>query len=55
MLWDFSIEIDHPVEANKPDIVVLDKNTRECLIIDVACPFDTRVGGKTKERLSTRT
>ena len=41
----------HRVEANKPDIVVLDKNTRECLIIDVVCPFDTRVDCKTKEKI----
>ena len=37
--------------ANKPDIVVLGKNTTECLIIDLACPFDRRVGGKTKEKI----
>ena len=28
MLWEFSIQTDYPVGANKPDIVVLDKNTR---------------------------
>ena len=51
ILWDFSIQTDHAVDANKPDIVVLDKNSRECFIIDVACPFDTRVGCKTKEKI----
>ena len=36
MFWDFPIQTDHHVKASKPDIVVLDKNTRECLINDVA-------------------
>ena len=51
MLWDFKIQTDNPIEANKPDIVVLNKETRDCYIIDVACPFDTRIEEKTKEKL----
>ena len=35
----------------KPDIVVLDKVERKCLIIDVACLFDTRVKDKEKEKI----
>ena len=35
-LWDFKIQTDNPTEANKPDIVVLSKETRNCYIIDVA-------------------
>ena len=31
---------------NKPDIVVMDKKERKCLIIDIACPFDTRISEK---------
>ena len=49
LLWDFfKIQTDNKVEHNKPDIVVLDKINRKYLIIDVACPFDTRVKGKEK-------
>ena len=52
LLWDFfKIQTDNKVEHNKPDIVVLDKIERKCLIIDVACPFDTRVKGKEKEEI----
>ncbi len=50
ILWDFKIQTDTPIEANKPDIVVFEKTTRKCLIIDVACPFDTRVCAKEKEK-----
>ena len=38
--WDFKIQTDNEIEHNKPDIVVLDKIKRKCLVIDVACPFD---------------
>ena len=51
LLWDFKIQTDNKVEHNKPDIVVLDKIERKCLIIDVACPFDTRVKGKEEEEI----
>lgn len=39
-------KIDH----NKPDLVLLDKKGKTCYIIDVACPFDTRVEKKEKEK-----
>ena len=51
ILWDFKIQTDLPIEANKPDIVFLDKIMRKCYIIDVACPFDTRVSAKEKEKI----
>ena len=51
LLWDFKIQTDNKVEHNKPDIVVLDKTERKCLIIDVACPFDIRVKGKEKDEI----
>ena len=34
---------------NRPDIVVLEKEGRVCFIVDVACPFDTRVAEKETE------
>ena len=36
--------------TTKPDIWIVDNQTGECHIIDVACPFDTRVKGKEQER-----
>ena len=51
ILWDFSIQTDHPIEANRPDIVVLEKTSIKCLLIDIACPFDTRVANKEKEKI----
>ena len=46
ILRDFPIQTDHKLEHNKPDIVIMEKGKRICYIIDVACPFDTRVKQK---------
>ena len=36
---------------NRPDIVLLEKEGRVCFIVDVACPFDTRVAEKETEKI----
>lgn len=51
ILRDFKIQTDYQIVQNKPDIIVLGKQSRSCLIIDVVCPFDAcrlRVGNKRK-------
>ena len=53
LLSDFKIRTDNKIERKKPDIVVVDKIERKCLIIDVACPFDIRVKHKEKRKLRT--
>ena len=35
---------------NRPDIVVIDKNTHGCHIVDVACPVDSRICLKEHEK-----
>ena len=37
-------------EANKPDIVVMDKKEGKCLDIDIARPFDTRISEEKLEK-----
>ena len=51
VLWDFAIQTDHRLEHNKLDIVVHNKSKRECIIIDIACPFDTRIVEKEDEKI----
>ena len=41
ILWDFSIQTDHVIEAQRPDLVVVDKKERSCKIIDFAVPGDS--------------
>ena len=49
--WDFRIQTDHHLDHNRPHIVVLKKESRECQIIDVACPFDTRIAENEQEKI----
>ncbi|XP_069979445.1 uncharacterized protein [Penaeus vannamei] len=46
ILWDFPIQTDKTLEHNRPDITVIEKNSKKCLLIDPACPFDTRIERK---------
>ena len=48
LLWDVSIQTDKKLDHNRPDIVLVDKQSKSCLIIDVACPNDWRVESKQK-------
>ena len=52
ILWDFSIQTDHVIEARRPDLVVGDKKERiSCKIIDVAVPGDSRIENKEKDNI----
>ena len=51
VLWDFRIQTDHQIEHSRSDVVVLDKIERSCYVIDIACPFDTRVLEKEQEKM----
>ena len=39
------------IEARRPDIMVLNKETKECLIVDIAVPGDTRINTKEDEKI----
>ena len=46
-------DCDRHLDYNRPDIVVMEKEGRVCyIIVDVACPFDTRVAEKEREKIS---
>ena len=51
LLWDFSIQTETRIDHKKPDIMLKNKKEKTCQIIDVACPFDTRVKQKEEEKL----
>ena len=48
ILWDFTIQTEKKLGYNKPDLVILNKKEKTTHIVDVGCPFDTRV--KVRER-----
>ena len=52
LLWGLiKIQTDNKIEHNNPNIMVLYKIERKWLIIYVACPSDTRVKDKEKEKV----
>ena len=51
ILWDFSIETDHAIEARRPEMIVEDRRNRQCKIIDFAVPYDNRVDNKEAEKI----
>ena len=55
ILWDFSIQTDHQIDHNKPDIVYLNKTSKEALIIDVAIPSDYNIPRKRMEKVRNYT
>ena len=50
ILWDFSIQTDHFIEAWRPDLVVVDRKERSCKLIDLAFPGDSRIEEKEKDK-----
>ena len=51
LLWGFRIQTDHHLGHNRLDIVVLEKASRVRQIIDLACPFDTWIAEKHREKI----
>ena len=51
LLWDFPIQTDNKLDHNRPDIVVVNKSWWSCLLVDIACPFYTRIVKKEKEKI----
>ena len=49
-MQDFSIQTNHVIEAQRPDLVVVYKR-RTCKIIDFTVPGDSRIEEKEKEKI----
>lgn len=45
-LWDFQIQTCKMVVANQPDIVVMDKQRKTAVVIDVVRPNDSNISKK---------
>ena len=52
ILWGFAIQTDKEIEHQRPDIVVIDKEKRECKIIDIAVPGDQNIKVKELEKIT---
>lgn len=51
VLWDMKVQTDREIEHFKPGIVILDETGKTCMLVDVACLFDTSVPAKERKKL----
>ena len=51
ILWDFPTQTDKVIEHSWPDIVCINKRTKNCLIIDIAIPGDKNIITKEQEKI----
>ena len=52
ILWDMPIHTDREIKANRPDIVIKNRNENTCLLIDMSIPSDLNTSIKVSEKLS---
>ena len=52
LIWDLPVHTDRQINANRPDIIVKDKISKKCFLIDMAVPSDINVPKKELEKLS---
>ena len=56
ILWDHQVKTDRHIPCNKPDnkpdIIIQQKDSERCLIIDVAIPSDYNIQKKATEKMS---
>ena len=46
LIWDINIQCDNDIEARRPDLILVDKKVKSCVIINVATPGDCRIREK---------
>ena len=51
--WNISIKTAAKIPHNKPDLVIWNKETKLCSIIEFSCPLDTNISRKVNEKLET--
>ena len=51
ILWDHQVKTDRHIPCNKPDIIIQEKDSERCLIIDVAIPSDYNIQKKAIEKM----
>ena len=52
ILWDYNIQTDRIIEHRIPDVTIVDKARRKCLIVDVAMPGDQNITKKEFEKIN---
>ena len=50
LIWDIDIQCDDVIAARRPDLILVDKKAKSCIIIDAALPGDYRIPEKEIEK-----
>ena len=48
--WDFKLQTNKVLQHTGPDMTVLQKENHKCLLLDISCPFDTKIQEKEQEK-----
>jgi len=51
IFWGMNVQMDHVIEHRRPNIVVIDKDNKRALLIDITVPGDARVEQKEHEKM----
>jgi len=51
ILWDMQVHTGKTIKANKPDIIIKDKQEKPCMLIDMAILSDRNTSVKAAEKL----
>ena len=46
ILWDFPIRTDRTIQANRTDVVIKNKQSKTCQLIDMNVPSDSNISAK---------
>jgi len=52
ILWDMPVNTDREISANRPDIIIKNRQEKTCIMIDMAIPSERNVTIKEVEKLS---
>ena len=50
VLWNFDIQKDHLIPTKRPDLVMVNKKKRTCLIMDFVVPRSHRLKSKENDK-----
>ena len=51
IIWDINIQCDNVIEARRPDLILINKKAKSCVIIDVSIRGDCRIREKEIEKI----
>ena len=51
ILWDFVIQMDHPIWVRETELVLINKKERTCHIVDFVVPADHKMKVKESKKL----